>query len=342
MRLGLLTGLMVMVVAGALHAAEIELLGAGATFPYPLYSKMFSEYNKKFGTKVNYQSIGSGGGIRQLKNMTVDFGASDAFLSKEEEKNMPGLVLHIPTCLGAVAVGYNIPGNPDLKLSPEVLSDIFLGKIKNWNDPRVKALNPGVTLPNLPITVVHRSDGSGTTAIFTDYLSKVSQTWNKQVGPGKAVNWPAGLGGKGNEGVSGLLEKTPGSIGYVEYVYAVQNKITVASLKNKSGMFVKPGLDSITAAAATTIPDDTKVSLTNTDARYGYPICGFSWILLYADQKYGDHKKENAQELVKLVTWMIHEGQSYNKTLEYSPVPKEALKKAEKLLASVKYGNAKL
>lgn len=328
--------------AGSLQATNVELLGAGATFPFPLYSKMFSEYNKKFGVKVNYQSIGSGGGIRQLKNMTVDFGASDAFLSKEESKDIPGMVLHVPTCLGAVALGYNVPGNPELKLSPEVVADIFLGKIVHWNDAKLKALNPGVLLPNLPITVVHRADGSGTTAVFTDYLSKISQTWNKQVGPGKAVNWPVGLGGKGNEGVAGLLEKTPGSVGYIEFVYAVQNKITVAQIKNKSGVFVKPSLESVANAAAISLPEDTKISLTNTEAKNGYPISGFSWILLYADQKYGDHSEVKAKELVKLVTWMIHDGQAYNKELQYASLPKDAVKKAEKILASIKYGNKKV
>ena len=218
-------------------ASDVELLGAGASFPYPLYSKMFSEYNIKTGVKINYQSIGSGGGIKQLMSKTVDFGASDAFLNDEDMAKMPAAVVHIPTCLGAAVITYNLPDNPTLKFTPDVVADIFLGKITKWNDARIKKLNPTVKLPDMAISIVHRSDGSGTTFIFTDYLSKVSEEWKTKVGHKTAVDWPLGLGAKGNEGVSGMIKQTPGAIGYVELIYALQNKMPVGLLQNKSGKY---------------------------------------------------------------------------------------------------------
>ncbi|MFN3135593.1 MAG: phosphate ABC transporter substrate-binding protein PstS [Candidatus Kryptonium sp.] len=314
-----------------------ELLGAGATFPYVLYSKMFDAYYKETGIKVNYQSIGSGGGIRQLKEKTVDFGASDAFLSDEQLKEYDSPVLHIPICLGAVVLTYNLPGNPELKLTPDVIADIFLGKIKKWNDPRIVDLNPEVNLPNMNITVVHRSDGSGTTFVFVDYLSKVSQEWATKVGRGTSVAWPVGLGGKGNEGVTGLVKQIPGSIGYVELIYAKQNKLPVALVKNKSGKFIKPDLSSITIAGAVNIPEDTRISITDTDAPNGYPISSYTWILVYKEQNYKNRSIERAKQLVKLLWWMIHDGQRYAEPLDYAKLPNNAVKLAEKIIKSITY-----
>lgn len=314
-----------------------EILGAGATFPYPLYSKMFDEYNKSKQIKVNYQSIGSGGGIQQITSKTVDFGASDAFLNDEQLGKMPAPIVHIPTCLGADVITYNLEGNPTLKFTPDVIVDIFIGKIKKWNDERIAKLNPDVKLPDKELNVVHRSDGSGTTFVFVTYLSRVSETWKKEIGVGTSVNWPVGLGGKGNEGVSGLINQTPGSIGYVELIYAIQNKMPMATLQNKSGNFIVPSLKSTNAAANSTIPDDTRISLTNTDAADGYPIASFTWILLYKEQKYNDRSEAKAKAVVDLVWWMTHEGQQYNEALSYSVLSPEAMKKVEAGLKSVTY-----
>ena len=280
-------------------ASDVELLGAGASFPYPLYSKMFSEYNTKTGVKINYQSIGSGGGIKQLMSKTVDFGASDAFLNDEDMAKMPAAVVHVPTCLGAAVITYNIPGDPKLKFTPDVVVDIFLGKITKWNDARIKKLNPTVKLPDMPISIVHRSDGSGTTFMFTDYLSKVSEEWNNKVGHKTSVDWPIGIGAKGNEGVSGMIKQTPGAIGYVELIYALQNKMPVGLLQNKSGKYVEASIKSVTAAANVNIPADARVSITNTDAPDGYPISSFTWILLYKEQNYDNRPEDKAKEVVK-------------------------------------------
>ena len=313
------------------------LLGAGATFPYPLYSKWFDVYHKKTGIKVNYQAIGSGGGIRQLLNRTVDFGGTDAFMSDEEMAKAPGKIVHIPTTLGAVVVAYNLPGKPALRLSPDVLAGIFLGKITKWNDPSICKLNPDVNLPSMKIIVVHRSDGSGTTNIFTDYLSKVSPEWRQKVGKGKSVNWPVGLGGKGNPGVAGLITQIPGSVGYVELAYAKENHLPVATLQNKSGRFIKPSLASVSAAANVPLPPDTRVSITNTDAPDGYPISGFTWIILYKEQHYSGRSKARAKALVDLLWWCVHDAQKYNEALLYGKLPRAAVKQDEKILKSVTY-----
>jgi phosphate transport system substrate-binding protein len=316
---------------------QTELIGAGATFPYPLYSKMFDVYNKGYGVEVNYQAIGSGGGIRQLINKTVDFGGSDAIMSDQDMKEAAAPILHIPTSAGAVVVTYNLTGEPELKFTPDIIADIFLGKIRKWNDPRISALNPGMKLPDMAVTVVHRSDGSGTTFIFSDYLGKVSAEWKEKVGTGPSLNWPAGLGGKGNPGVAGLVKQTPGSIGYVELIYALQNKMPYGTVKNEKGRFVTPTIASTSLAANTELPDDMKVSLTNTDAAGGYPISGFTWILVYKEQNYADRSEEKAKELVKLLWWMTHEGQKYAESLHYAPLSKRAVEKAEKLIKSISY-----
>lgn len=320
-------------------ASKNELIGAGATFPYPFYSKVFDAYNKAKGIRVNYQSIGSGGGIKQLQNKTVDFGASDAPMSDEELSKSPAPIVHIPTCLGAVIITYNLPGSPTLKFTPEVLADIFLGKITKWNDKAITDLNQGVKLPDLAVSIVHRSDGSGTTYIFSDYLSKVSATWNTKPGKGKSLDWPVGLGAKGNEGVSGLIKQTPGSIGYVELVYALQNKMPAASLKNKAGNFVEASLKSTSAAAAIDLPSDMRVSLTNTDAADGYPICSFTYLLVYQNQSYNNRSEASAKATVNLVDYLIHDGQKNAEALGYAPLPDAAVKKAEEILKSVTFNN---
>ncbi len=315
-----------------------ELIGAGATFPYPLYSKMFDVYGKEYGVKVNYQAIGSGGGIRQLISKTVDFGGSDAVMSAEDLQAARNPVLHIPIVAGAVVITYNIAGNPEIKLTPDVIADIFLGKIKKWNDPRVVYANAGIKLPDMAITVVHRSDGSGTTFIFADYLSKVSKDWKDKVGAGTSLNWPIGLGGKGNPGVAGLVQQTPGSVGYVELIYALQNKMAYASIKNKKGNWIKPTIASTSQAANINVPDNMMVSLTDTDAADGYPVAGFTWVLVYKEQRYADRSEQKARDLTKLVGWMTHEGQKYAEPMQYAPLSKAAVEKAEKLVKSITYG----
>ncbi len=320
-----------------------SLTGAGATFPYPLYSKMFDVYNKAYGVRVNYQAIGSGGGIRQLIAKTVDFGASDAFVNDKAMKKFSSPIVHIPMVSGAVVITYNLKGNPKLKLSPSVIADIFLGKIKYWNDRRIKKLNPELNLPKSKIVVVHRSDGSGTTFIFSDYLSKVSNEWETKVGRGKSLKWPTGVGAKGNPGVAGLVRKIKGSIGYVELIYALSNNMPYAKVQNKKGKFIEPSIESVSHASDVALPDDMRVSLTNTDSENGYPISGFTWILVYKDLKEGRvSSKEKAKELVKLLWWMTHEGQKYAKPLHYAPLSEKAREKAEKIIKSITYSGEKL
>ncbi len=320
----------------AASAQDNTLLGAGSTFVYPLFSKMFSQYT---ASKVNYQSIGSGGGILQLTNKTVDFGDSDAPLNADQTAKMSAPVLHIPMTSGAVIVTYNIPGvTAALNLTGKDLADIYLGKITMWNSAEIKATNKGVNLPDLPIVVIHRSDGSGTSFIFTDYLTKVNTDWSSKVGKASAVNWPAGLGGKGSEGVAGLVKQTPGAIGYVELAYALQNHMPVANIQNKSGKFITPTIEATTLASNVTIPDDSKVSITNTDNPKGYPIASFTWALIYKEQNYGGRSKARATELLKLLWWNIHQGQADCAPLNYAPLSKAAVKAAEAVLKSATYG----
>jgi len=319
----------------AASAQDNTLLGAGSTFVYPLFSKMFSQY---VASKVNYQSIGSGGGILQLTNKTVDFGDSDAPLNADQTAKMSAPVLHIPMTSGAVVITYNIPGvSAALNLNGKDLADIYLGKISTWNSPEIAATNKGVNLPNLPIVVIHRSDGSGTSFIFTDYLTKVNPDWAKRVGKASAVNWPAGLGGKGSEGVAGLVKNTPGAIGYVELAYAKQNNMPFANIQNKSGKFITPTIDATTLASNVAIPADTKVSITDTDNPKGYPIASFTWALIYKEQNYGGRSKARATELLKLLWWNIHQGQADCAALNYAPLSKAAVKAAEVVLKSATY-----
>ena len=314
----------------------INLQGAGATFPNPLYQKWLSEYGKLHpNVKIDYQSIGSGGGIKQIKERTVDFGASDAPMKDEDLKSAPAELLHVPTVLGAVVLTYNLEGiSRPLRFSPDVIADIFLGTIKKWNDSRIKADNPDVNLPGSDITVVHRSDGSGTSAVFTDYLSKVSTKWKDQVGAGTSPKWPVGLGGKGNEGVTGQVKQTPNTLGYVELAYAVQNKLPVALIKNKAGDFVEPSLDAVTAAAAESLantPDDLRVSITDAAGKTAYPISSYTYILIYKDQSDAGRGKA----LVDFLWWGIHEGEQYAKDLNYAPLPADIVKRAEAKINSI-------
>jgi len=308
------------------QAQTTQINGAGATFPYPIYSKWFSEYNKMHpDVEVNYQSIGSGGGIRQLSNQTVFFGASDGPMTDEQMSGAPGPILHLPTVLGGVVPVYNIPGvDAQLKFTGAVLADIILGKVNKWNDAAIARLNPGVKLPATDITVVHRSDGSGTTYIFVDYLSKVSPEFKKTVGMATSVNWPVGVGGKGNEGVAGLVKQTPGSIGYVELIYASQNKISYGSVQNRGGEFVTASLESVTAAAtgaANAMPKDFRVSITDAAGKGAYPISSFTWLLFY--EKPTD--KQRAKVMVDFMKWALTDGQKYCAELGYAPLPREVV-----------------
>jgi phosphate transport system substrate-binding protein len=333
-----LAAIVALACAGSIFAGNKELLGAGATFPYPLYSKMFDVYHKEEGVKINYQAIGSGGGIRQVLSKTVDFGGTDAFMSDKDLAELDNEILHVPTCLGAVVVTYNVPDSPTLNLTPDVVADIFLGKLTKWNDERIVKANPGVKLPDMTIVVVHRSDGSGTTFIFSDYLSKVSKEWKKGVGTGKSLNWPSGLGAKGNPGVAGLVKQLPGSVGYVELIYAVSNNMPVANVENKSGNFVTPSIESVSLAADIELPVHTRVSITDTDAEDGYPISGFTWLIFYKEQKYDGRSMDKAQELMDLVWWMTHDGQALAEPLHYAPLPEEAVRKAEAVIKTTVYG----
>jgi phosphate transport system substrate-binding protein len=321
----------------------VSLQGAGATFPNPLYQKWLSEYGKLHpNMRIDYQSIGSGGGIKQLKEQTVDFGASDAPMKDEDLKSAPGEILHIPTVLGAVVITYNLPGlNQQLRFSSEVLADIYLGKITKWNDSRISADNPGVTLPANDITVVYRSDGSGTSAVFTDYLSKVSSEWKDKVGAGTSPRWPVGLGAKGNEGLTGQVKNTPNTIGYVELAYAVQNKLPVANIKNAAGAFVEPTIESVTAAAAASAgstPEDLRVSITNAAGPTAYPIASYTYILVYKNQR--DAAKGKA--LVDFLWWGIHDGEAFAKDLQYAPLPADIVTRAESKINSITAAGTRL
>jgi phosphate transport system substrate-binding protein len=318
------------------RAEMIQLNGAGATFPYPIYSKWFSEYGKLHtNVQINYQSIGSGGGIRQITERTVDFGATDGPMTLDQIQNAPG-ILHFPTVLGAVVPVYNIPGvDAELKFTGPVLADIFLGKITKWNDKAITGINPGVKLPDTEIAVVHRSDGSGTTYIWVDYLAKVSPEWKKRVGVATSVKWPVGVGGKGNEGVAGQVKQQPGAIGYVELIYAIQNKIDYGTVQNASGRFVKASLESVTAAAAEAakaMPKDFRVSITNAPGPDVYPVSSFTWLLVYQSPK----DKVKGKILVEFMRWMLSEGQKYCADLGYAPLPKSVVAMEEATLAKIR------
>lgn len=334
MRRFLVVALLAALAAAPAWAQNIN--AAGATFPYPIYSKWFDEYHKTHPkVQINYQSIGSGGGIRQLLDKTVDFGASDGPMTDDQLKQAGTKILHFPTVLGADVPSYNIPGvTAELKFTPEAIAGIFLGKVTKWNDPAIAGPNAGVKLPAEDIVVVHRSDGSGTTYIWTDYLSKVSDDWKSKVGTNTSVNWPVGLGGKGNEGVAGLIKQTPNSMGYIELIYAIQNNIPYGSVKNVAGDFVKPSLASVSAAAAgaiKTMPDDFRVSITNSPGKGAYPISSFTWLLIPAQIQ--DAPKKAA--IKDFLGWMLTSGQQLCEPLAYAKLPKEVVAKEEKAIAMI-------
>jgi phosphate transport system substrate-binding protein len=329
---------------GSSSSQSVDLTGAGATFPYPIYSKWFSEYAKLTGVKINYQSIGSGGGIRQLSEQTVDFGASDSPMSDEEmAKAKGGPILHFPTVLGADVITYNLPGvSAPLKITPDVIAAIFMGRIKKWNDTRLASLNPGVSLPSQDILVVHRSDGSGTTYIFTDYLTAAVPAWKTSVGKGKEVKWPVGLGAKGNEGVAGQVKQTPGSVGYVELAYAKQNNLPIAAVRNKAGQFVAASVPAVTAAAAgvaKALPANTdyRVSIVDAPGADSYPISSFTWILVYQHQR--DAVK--GKKLVDFLNWALTDGEKEAITLDYAPLPTDMAANVKSRLATIDLSGAK-
>ncbi len=335
----LVFGVALFMLTGGLASAQMKLNGAGATFPYVIYSKWFDLYHQNTGIEFNYQSIGSGGGIKQVIEGTVDFGASDAPMTDDQiqqvKDKQSSEILHIPTVMGAVVVTYNISGvSGGLKLSQDALAGIYLGEITKWNDPKITGINPDKALPDQQIIVIHRSDGSGTTNIFTDYLSKISQSWVTKVGKGTSVNWPVGLGGKGNEGVAGMVKQSDGSVGYVELAYAVKNNLPYALLQNKSGNYVEATFDAVSAAAAGAVksmPADLRVSITNADGKNAYPISGFTWLLIYKNMK----DPEKAGAIRKFLSWAMKEGQGYAKDLYYAPLPKEVVRLCDKKIEMI-------
>ncbi len=335
----LVFGVALFMLTGGVASAQMKLNGAGATFPYVIYSKWFDLYHQNTGIEFNYQSIGSGGGIKQVIEGTVDFGASDAPMTDDQiqqvKDKQSSEILHIPTVMGAVVVTYNISGvSGGLKLSQDALAGIYLGEITKWNDPKITGINPDKALPDQQIIVIHRSDGSGTTNIFTDYLSKISQSWVTKVGKGTSVNWPVGLGGKGNEGVAGMVKQSDGSVGYVELAYAVKNNLPYALLQNKSGNYVEATFDAVSAAAAGAVksmPADLRVSITNADGKNAYPISGFTWLLIYKNMK----DPEKAGAIRKFLSWAMKEGQGYAKDLYYAPLPKEVVRLCDKKIEMI-------
>jgi len=322
-------------VGSTVGSAQTLINGAGATFPYPIYSKWFNEYAKVDpSVRFNYQSIGSGGGQKQILAQTVDFGASDGPMSDENLAKAPSKLLHIPTVAGADVISYNLPGNPKLKLDGPTIANIYLGKITKWNDPAIAGQNQGVDLPEKDIVVVHRSDGSGTTYIFTDYLSSVSPQWKEKVGKNTSVNWPTGLGGKGNEGVSGQVKQVPGAIGYIELAYAKQNKLSFADVKNSSGNYITPSIESVTAALATAkIPDDFRFSMVNPPGADAYPISGTTWLLVYQEQR----DAEKGKKLVEFLKWAYNEGEKMSAALDYAPLPDNVRERALARVNEIKF-----
>lgn len=317
---------------------DITLTAAGATFPLPFYNLAFKTYKDSTGINVTYGGIGSGGGIRSLKDKIVDFAGSDAFLSDKEMNEMPAEIIHIPTCMGAVVLAYNLPQIKNLRLTGEIVADIFLGKITRWNDPRISAINQGTSLPDLTIHPVYRSDGSGTTFVFSDYLSKISPEWNTAIGTGKALKWPAGIAAKGNPGVAGTISQTNGALGYIGSEYAFALKIPTALLQNSSGNFVAPNSASISAAATDELPADTRSMITNSSASGAYPISCFTWIILYKEQAYNNRSQDQATATLELLNWMTDPAAQHLTTkVHYSPLPAKAVLQAKALLKSVTY-----
>lgn len=318
--------------------SKVSLSAAGATFPLPFYNMVFANYTEKTGVQITYGGIGSGGGIRSLTDKVVDFGATDAYLEDEKIAEMGAGVVHVPTCMGAVVIAYNLPGVNGLKLSEQLLEKIFMGDITKWNHPDISALNSGLSFPDQAISVVYRSDGSGTTHIFSDYMSKISTRWANQIGTGKALNWPVGMGAKGNPGVAGTISSTIGSIGYIGSEFSFAMKIQTASLKNSAGNYIEPSIASISAAAKGDFPDDTRIMLTNSNDPDSYPICGFTWLILFKEQAYNGRSLEQATATVNLLNWMLtEEAQSQAEKVHYAPLPDLAVLKAKEILKSVTF-----
>jgi phosphate transport system substrate-binding protein len=317
---------------------KVSLTAAGATFPMPFYNLAFKKYSEQTGIPMNYGGIGSGGGIRSLHDKVVDFGASDAFLSDKELSEMPAPIVHIPTCMGAVVIAYNLPGVENLKMTPELLSDIFMGTITKWDDPEIKIVNPDLKLPDTKITVVYRSDGSGTTNIFSDYMTKVSKKWSDQIGTGKSLNWPVGIGAKGNPGVAGTISQSVGTIGYIGSEYAFAQKIRYALVKNSSGNFINPDIKTVSFAAKGNMPADGRIMVTNSSDPEAYPICGFTWIILYKEQNYDGRSLARAEAIVKFLDWLVGpDGQAIAESVNYAPLPSEAASVAKNILRTVTY-----
>jgi phosphate transport system substrate-binding protein len=317
---------------------KVTLTAAGATFPMPYYNMVFKAYTTETGTLLTYGGIGSGGGIRSLTDKVVDFGATDAYLNDEKLAAMPAEVVHIPTVLGAVVIAYNLPGVEDLKLSNELLEKIFMGELTKWNDPAIQANNAGAALPDKEITFVHRSDGSGTTFIFSDYMTKISSKWANEIGAGKSLLWPVGMGAKGNPGVAGTIQQTEGAIGYIGSEYAFAQKIQTALVQNSSGNYIEPSIASVSASAKAEIPDDTRIMLTNSDDPDAYPISGFTWIILYKEQNYNGRSKEQALGTVAFLDWLVSaDAQGQAEKVHYAPLPTAAAEKAKAILRSVTF-----
>ena len=323
--------------------SDVSLTAAGATFPLPFYNMVFKQYSDETGAQVTYGGIGSGGGIRSLKDQVVDFGATDGYLDDTQLSEMPAEVLHIPTCMGAVVIAFNIPGVDSLKLSNDLLEKIFMGEITKWDDIQIEANNGGMSLPSMAITVVHRSDGSGTTQIFSDYMTKISTKWAGQVGTGKSLNWPVGMGAKGNPGVAGTISQTEGSIGYIGSEFAFAQKISMAKVQNSSGTYILPSIESISAAANGDIPNDTRIMLTNSSGPASYPISGFTWIIFYKEQAYNNRSEAQARQTIDLLTWMMSpKAQGEAAKVHYAPLPALAVEKAKAILSTVTYNGKPL
>lgn len=324
--------------SGTKESGPVDLSAAGATFPLPFYNVAIKNYTEKSGQSISYGGVGSGGGIRSLKDRVVDFGGTDAFLNDEQQSEMPAEIVHVPTCIGAVVIAYNLPGIDELKLSNANLQEIFMGNITRWNDPQLLASNPGLRLPDMPLTVVHRSDGSGTTYIFSDFMSKISAAWESGVGRGKSLMWPVGIGAKGNPGVAGTIKATEGAVGYIGSEFAFAQKIPVAQVENSVGNYILPSLESISAAANAEIPADTRANLTCSSDPEAYPISGFTWIILYKEQNYNKRTRAQAEETVKFLSWLIEkDAQALAQQVNYAPLPVKTVEQAKKILGSVVY-----
>jgi len=317
---------------------KVAITAAGATFPMPFYNLAFKKYTEDSGILLTYGGIGSGGGIRSLSDKVVDFGATDAFLSEKELSEMPAEIVHIPTCMGAVVIAYNLQGVDNLKITPEILEGVFLGSITKWNDPKIKTVNSGVNLPDMNISVVYRSDGSGTTYIFSDYMTKISQVWSQQVGTGKSLNWPVGMGAKGNPGVAGTISQSVGSIGYIGSEYAFAQKIQYALVQNSSGNFINPEIKTVSSSAKGQIPADTRIMVTNSADPDAYPISGFTWIILYKEQAYNKHSSSQAEATVHFLDWLISpDAQAIAESVNYASLPADAVTVAKNILGTITF-----